>query len=176
MVPPPCQGSTWHGRVSRILDRNCVDCHREGEAGPFPLVTREDVLAQADMVRVVVQDRTMPPWFAGEACGEFATDAGLSARDRKDLVAWLDAEGPEGDPRDAAAPLFRESGWRIGKPDLVLEAQRTFDVPAEGVIDYQYQTVETAVEALVDQFDERVQARGGGRWDTSSLIQPLQKP
>ena len=30
--------------------------------------------------------------------------------------------------------------------------------------------------ALVDQFYERVHARGGGRWDTSSLIQPLQKP
>ena len=30
--------------------------------------------------------------------------------------------------------------------------------------------------ALVDQFYERVQERGGGRWDTSSLIQPLQKP
>jgi 3-hydroxyisobutyrate dehydrogenase-like beta-hydroxyacid dehydrogenase len=30
--------------------------------------------------------------------------------------------------------------------------------------------------ALVDQFYERVQARGGSRWDTSSLIQPLQKP
>ena len=30
--------------------------------------------------------------------------------------------------------------------------------------------------ALVDQFYQRVQERGGGRWDTSSLIQPLQKP
>jgi len=30
--------------------------------------------------------------------------------------------------------------------------------------------------ALVDQFYARVQERGGGRWDTSSLIQPLQKP
>ena len=32
------------------------------------------------------------------------------------------------------------------------------------------------VVALVDQFYQRVQERGGGRWDTSSLIQPLQKP
>jgi 3-hydroxyisobutyrate dehydrogenase-like beta-hydroxyacid dehydrogenase len=32
------------------------------------------------------------------------------------------------------------------------------------------------VVALVDQFYARVQERGGGRWDTSSLIQPLQKP
>jgi 3-hydroxyisobutyrate dehydrogenase-like beta-hydroxyacid dehydrogenase len=32
------------------------------------------------------------------------------------------------------------------------------------------------VVALVDQFYARVQERGGGRWDTCSLIQPLQKP
>jgi 3-hydroxyisobutyrate dehydrogenase len=32
------------------------------------------------------------------------------------------------------------------------------------------------VTALVDQFYERVQARGGGRWDTSSLMHLLTKP
>jgi 3-hydroxyisobutyrate dehydrogenase-like beta-hydroxyacid dehydrogenase len=32
------------------------------------------------------------------------------------------------------------------------------------------------VVALVDQFYQRVQERGGGRWDTSSLMQILQKP
>jgi 3-hydroxyisobutyrate dehydrogenase-like beta-hydroxyacid dehydrogenase len=31
------------------------------------------------------------------------------------------------------------------------------------------------VVALVDQFYQRVQERGGGRWDTCSLIQLLQK-
>jgi 3-hydroxyisobutyrate dehydrogenase len=31
------------------------------------------------------------------------------------------------------------------------------------------------VTAIVDQFYGTIQARGGGRWDTSSLIQPLQK-
>jgi 3-hydroxyisobutyrate dehydrogenase-like beta-hydroxyacid dehydrogenase len=32
------------------------------------------------------------------------------------------------------------------------------------------------VTALVDQFYERVQERGGGRWDTSALIHLLAKP
>ena len=32
------------------------------------------------------------------------------------------------------------------------------------------------VAALVDQFYARVQARGGSRWDTSSLIHLLAKP
>ena len=31
------------------------------------------------------------------------------------------------------------------------------------------------VTALVDQFYAKVQAMGGGRWDTSSLIVPLEK-
>jgi 3-hydroxyisobutyrate dehydrogenase-like beta-hydroxyacid dehydrogenase len=35
---------------------------------------------------------------------------------------------------------------------------------------------ELPVTALVDQFYERVQERGGGRWDTSSLIHLLSKP
>ena len=35
--------------------------------------------------------------------------------------------------------------------------------------------VVTTVAALVDQFYERVQARGGSRWDTSSLIDLLAK-
>jgi 3-hydroxyisobutyrate dehydrogenase-like beta-hydroxyacid dehydrogenase len=32
------------------------------------------------------------------------------------------------------------------------------------------------VTALVDQFYARIQKRGGGRWDTSSLMQPLANP
>jgi 2-hydroxy-3-oxopropionate reductase len=32
------------------------------------------------------------------------------------------------------------------------------------------------VTALVDQFYSEVQALGGGRWDTSSLLVPLEKP
>jgi 3-hydroxyisobutyrate dehydrogenase len=32
------------------------------------------------------------------------------------------------------------------------------------------------ITALVDQFYERVQERGGGRWDTSSLMHLLAKP
>jgi hypothetical protein len=32
------------------------------------------------------------------------------------------------------------------------------------------------VTALVDQFYAQVQGRGGQRWDTSSLVQLLQKP
>ena len=28
---------TYHNRIFRILKNNCVECHREGGVGPFPL-------------------------------------------------------------------------------------------------------------------------------------------
>jgi thiol-disulfide isomerase/thioredoxin len=34
---------TYHNRISRIVQQNCVECHREGENGPFPLNTYHHV-------------------------------------------------------------------------------------------------------------------------------------
>jgi mono/diheme cytochrome c family protein len=146
-APPTSQAPdvTWHNRVSRIVDRNCVECHRDGEAGPFPLVTRDDVLAQREMVEFVVGNRTMPPWFASRGHADFATDRSLSDRDRADLLAWIRGGAPLGDARDAAKPIERVKGWHLGTPDLVLQG-REFDVPASGVVEYQYQWIEASAD------------------------------
>lgn len=52
---------TFHKEVSRILYQHCVVCHREGEVGPFPLVSYEDARKRADLISEVVQNRSMPP-------------------------------------------------------------------------------------------------------------------
>lgn len=144
-APAAAPRVTWHNRVSRIIDRNCTECHRDGEAGPFPLVTRKDVLAQREMIATVVEARSMPPWFAAEDCGPFATDRSLSQRDRTDLLAWLAGGAPEGDPKDAAKPLVRTPGWHLGTPDLVLQGEES-SVPAAGVVRYRYQWIEASAE------------------------------
>ena len=56
--------TTYHGEISRILQNNCIECHRKGGIGPFALDTYEDVVAHAGMIQTVVTNKTMPPWFA----------------------------------------------------------------------------------------------------------------
>jgi peroxiredoxin len=129
---------TWNGRVSRIVQHHCQECHREGENGPFPLMTRDDVKANAEMVKLMVGKGAMPPWFAGTSCGPFANDRSLLPRDKADLLAWLGAGCPEGDPKDAPLPVAWETGWKIGKPDLVVDAARAVSVVATGTMRYQY--------------------------------------
>ena len=60
----PATNVTYHNRISRIVQRHCVECHREDGVGPFALDTYDDLVAHAGMVKQVVERGIMPPWFA----------------------------------------------------------------------------------------------------------------
>lgn len=143
--PPPLAASkvTYHNRISRILQRSCVECHREGEAAPFTLDTFEGVADHLAMIRKTVTKGIMPPWFADPSVGHWANDRSLPERDKADLLAWIEAGAPQGDPADAPVARAFAPGWRIGTPDAVFETPLAFDIPATGVMDYQRVMVQT---------------------------------
>ena len=41
---------TYHNRISRIVQTNCVECHRDGGVAPFALTTHADVSPHAAMI------------------------------------------------------------------------------------------------------------------------------
>ncbi|MGD9723148.1 MAG: redoxin domain-containing protein [Pirellulales bacterium] len=137
---------TYSGNVAAIINRHCVECHREGELAPFPLATYDDVAPWADTIREVVSQHRMPPWFADPAFGKFTNDCSMSADDTQTLLAWIDNGCPQGNPADVPpAPEFY-TGWRMGEPDLVYEMEKPYTVPAEGTVEYQYFTVGPKLE------------------------------
>ncbi len=134
---------TWHNRVSRIIAQNCQECHRAGENGPFELMTYADVKAQRGMIKKVVKNRTMPPWFATPGVGHFRNDRSLTERDQQDLLNWIEAGLPEGDAKDGAKARTWPEGWRIGKPDQVFELPEVQKIPAKGEVKYRYIRVDS---------------------------------
>ncbi len=146
--PAATTAVTWHGRVSRIVQANCQDCHRSGGIAPFSLESRDDVVSRVGMIRKVVSKGIMPPWFAsplGERSA-FANDRSLTESDRSDLLAWLDGGRPEGNSADAPAPRrWADAEWAIGKPDAIYELPRTVDIKATGKMDYVNIEVETGL-------------------------------
>lgn len=141
---------TWHERVSRIVQANCQECHREGGLGPFPLETADEVIAHAGMIRRVVSRGQMPPWFAGpvegQSPGHWANDRSLSERDRKDLLAWLAGDRALGDPANGPLPVQYPEEWQIGEPDLVVQIPEPKAIKATGQMPYEYAAVETTLE------------------------------
>ncbi len=147
MAKAPAIPLTYHARIERIVQNNCVECHREGGVAPFRLDTYDDVVAHKGMIRKVVDRGTMPPWFAAPpAKGEhspFSNDRSLTEADKKDLLAWLAGDMKKGDAADAPLPRKYESGWMIGKPDVVFRIPRPISVKAEGTMPYQNVSVAT---------------------------------
>ncbi len=135
-VPVPqktAKAPTYCKDVAAILQKNCQECHRRGQVGPFPLETFEQARKRADDIASVVEDRQMPPWKPAPGVGpKFQHNRSLSAAEIATLTAWAAAGAPEGDPSDLPpAPAFHEE-WTLGTPDLIVEMPEEFQVPASG--------------------------------------------
>lgn len=135
----PPGAPTWHGDIARIIQDRCLSCHHADGVGPFPLETHGQVSGRRRaMIREVVLDRRMPPWFADPAHGSWTNDASLTAIERERVVAWIDAGCPEGDPAQGPVPRTHDGTWAIGEPDLVLDLGADQQIPASGTIPYRH--------------------------------------
>lgn len=134
---------TYSNQIARIMEDRCVRCHRAGEIGPFPLVAFDEVVGWAEMMREVVNEGRMPPWFANPEHGKFANDSRLTDDEKRLLNEWVENGCPEGDPADLPPPRQWVDGWQMPEPDQVIYmSEEPYTVAAEGVVEYQYFTAD----------------------------------
>jgi thiol-disulfide isomerase/thioredoxin len=159
---------TYHNRISRIMQANCVECHRAGGVAPFSLTSHEDVTAHAAMIKQVVEQGTMPPWFAAPSdaaedkkSSPWANDRSLAEADKTDLSDWIDGGKHQGNKSDAPQPRKFPKGWLIGQPDAVFEFPEAIPVNATGVMPYQNIVVETNLDE--DKWVQAIEIQPGNR-------------
>ncbi|MFZ4574507.1 MAG: redoxin family protein [Phycisphaerales bacterium] len=167
-APDAAPTITYSKDVARIVQDNCVECHRDGGVGPFPLQTYDQVARRASMIRAVTQAGIMPPWFAasagehGPSASMWANDRSLAESDKAILAAWVEGGKPRGDDADLPLPrAFPTGEWSIGTPDAVFQIAEPISIKAEGVMPYQVVIVPTNIEA--------------DRWVSAAQILPTNK-
>jgi hypothetical protein len=134
---------TFTKHVAPILYKHCTTCHRPGEIAPMSLLTYDDARPWAAAIRDEVGEGHMPPWHADARRGTFLNERRLPDDEKATLLKWASNGAPMGDPKDLpAAPEYAE-GWALGKPDLVLEMQEDYKVPADGAVQYEYFYIRT---------------------------------
>jgi tetratricopeptide (TPR) repeat protein len=123
---------TFYRNIAPITYQYCASCHRSGEAGPFPLLTYNDVKKRAGQIVAVTRRRYMPPWLPEPGYGHFEGERRLSDAQIRMIQQWVAGGLREGSPADApAAPRFTE-GWQLGQPDLIVQASQPFTLRADG--------------------------------------------
>jgi mono/diheme cytochrome c family protein len=151
---------TSFNSVLPLFQQRCQECHRPGEIGPFSMMTYEEIRPWAKAISRAVLTRKMPPWFADAPSHMFSNDRRLAQQEIDAVVAWVENGAPEGPPEDAPKPISFSDGWRIGKPDVVLELPE-YPVPASGEIAYQFISVPTGF--VGDKWVQAVEPRPGNR-------------
>lgn len=142
-TPDETSEVTYANQISRLIQRRCEGCHRAGEVAPFALTDYEEVVGWAEMIEEVTQQRRMPPWHADPDHGHFKNDASLTQTELDQIKQWVAAGAPQGDLAELPKPQTFATGWQIGTPDAIVPmATKPFEVPATGVVPYQYFVVD----------------------------------
>jgi Tfp pilus assembly protein PilF len=127
---------TFNRDIAPIIFHSCSTCHRPGEAAPFSLLNYSDVKRHARQTAEVTQSRAMPPWLPEPQALKFADALRLADSEIEMIRRWVEQGAAEGDPRDLpATPKFMK-GWRLGKPDLILTAEKPLVLPPQGTDTY----------------------------------------
>src|SRR5262245_44148433 len=138
---------TYYKDVAPILEKHCIGCHRPNDIAPMSLMTYDEVLPFARMIRENVIQRKMPPWHADPAFGEFANDARLTDEEMATIDAWVKGGAKRGESEpsahgsDSRAPEVPALTWHI-KPDVIFTIPE-FVVPKTAQDDYEYIYVPT---------------------------------
>jgi len=108
-MPPPDDSIVYYGKVDKILNQNCVNCHSSDpdRLAPFSLATYADAsqAAKDQAVSAAINTRQMPPYFATNdgSCGNY-TSSWLSDDDLATLTSWFNGAHSEGDAANASGP------------------------------------------------------------------------
>ena len=148
---------TFTKDVAPILYKSCVECHRPTMFAPMSLLTYDEARPYARSIKQRVVARVMPPWGADPAHGTFKNDPRLSQAEIDTIAAWVDGGAVKGADADLPkAPQFAD-GWTIGKPDAVFMMEEDFQIPATGVIPYQYLRV--PMQVTEDKWIQAIEIR-----------------
>jgi mono/diheme cytochrome c family protein len=127
---------TFTKDVLPILQDNCQNCHRPsganmaGMIAPMSLMTYKEVRPWAKAMSRAVAAKKMPPWHASpDSHGVFGNERTLTEEQISTITRWVETGARRGKPSDAPKALnFSETGWSMGKPDLVLDFDEPFFV------------------------------------------------
>jgi hypothetical protein len=99
---------TFYRDVLPIFGARCLACHTTENIAPMSLLEYETAWTWRESVAVAVESRTMPPWLPGQGCNDYANDRSATDEEIATILAWVDENGPRGDPADAPEDLVPE--------------------------------------------------------------------
>jgi len=122
---------TFAKDIAPILQQKCQECHQPGSIAPMSLLTYEDAVENAPLIKEKVAGRLMPPWHIDKTVGiqKFKNDRSLTDEQIQTIVNWVDDGTPRGNAADMppARKFADPNRWQLAdrlgvQPDLIIRS------------------------------------------------------
>ncbi len=114
---------TFHQDVKPIIHSKCAICHNPKGAGPFDLISYEDIAKRTKMIEAVVKTKYMPPWPADPKYSTFLNEKSLTDDEINKIIQWAESGKKKGkhtkDPIIDSILLIEKT-----KPDLIISMHK----------------------------------------------------
>ncbi len=148
-TPDPSRVATFSRDIAPIVYSKCAQCHHAGGAGPFPLISYQDVRQHGRQIAVVTAARFMPPWLPDTTVSHFLGELRLSPEQIATIQRWVKQGMQEGSAADLPKPPSFPDGWQLGKPDMVVTAPAAWTLPAAGIDTYRNFVLRVPIQKTV---------------------------
>jgi mono/diheme cytochrome c family protein len=154
---------TYTKDIAPILNEHCLECHRPANIGPFAMDGYDEVAGWGATILEVIDNGRMPPWHAAPPHDRFEGARHIPAAQRDKIATWVDQGMPRGDREYLPPKPDFVDGWDLPRdPDLILPmAEKPMEVPASGVVEYQYFVVDPGLTE--DRWVQAAQVKPGNR-------------
>ena len=133
----------FNNEVFPILRDHCGRCHVAGGQAPMSLVRYADAIPWAESIREKLVGEAMPPWYADPSGPGVRGGYSLTTRELDILVTWatggtprstestfLGAKAPSSGSTDPPPFVPNLATWKLGPPDLALQMDAEYTLPA----------------------------------------------
>jgi len=152
---------TYSEHIAPIIYKNCTSCHRPGEAGPFYMLSYQDVVVRKQLIKKVTQNRFMPPWPADANYSHFVDEKVLTDKEIELIAQWIDEGCAIGDSaKIPPVPVFPYKS-QLGKPDLIIKFKQPYFV--KGNAQDQFLLMRVPYEIPRDTFVRAIEVVPGNR-------------
>jgi len=149
------QTVTWSQHIAPIIFKNCSPCHQPGQSGPFNLLSYVDAVKKAKLIKFVTQTGYMPPWPADANYSHFVGEKVLTKNEINLIKNWVDNGLLLGDSLKVPITPKIHNGSQLGKPDLVIKAQKAYQISENGsdaflIMKFPYQIIKDTLLDFVE--------------------------
>ena len=113
--------STFYGNIEPIIHAKCAVCHNPKGAGPFDLISYQDINKRTKMIAEVITNNYMPPWPADRNYRSFVGEKSLTNEEKSDILNWIKNGAKEGEQTQRIDINLKDINNANIKPDLVVK-------------------------------------------------------